>query len=155
MDWTLSDQIVQSDHTTQVSFLSHVTLPNFPLEYITSPGVGLTSSNHYQLLTPIHGKANIFERKKETTTDNKDELKIKVEETQRGFGSEEVIEKQNTILAERDLKRKQLGDTVFNSMSTPKIKTAKVSFIPKSEKKSSNPNLQKGEGKKKVHIFKK
>ena len=63
-----------------------------------------------------------------------------------------MIEKiQNQISKERETKRKLLGDSVFNLMSSPKIKTAKLALVPKEEKKS-----QKGQGSSsKIHVFKK
>ena len=124
------------------------------------PGVGLAATNNYQFFIPVHGKTTHFDQTKVTPKIH-DTLTIKEESKaniQTGFGneSEEVNEKSHDILKERDLKRKILGQSVFDLMGSPKIKTAKLDLLPKTETKSSNKKLQKGAGNtSKVHIFKK
>jgi hypothetical protein len=128
-----------------------------PDDFILS-GVGLAATNNYQFFVPVHGKTTHFDQTKVTPKVN-DTLKIKPEGnaiTQTGFGTEEENEKKDEILTERDLKRKLLGQSVFDLMSAPKIKTVKLDLLPKTDTKSSNKKPQKGEGNtSKVHIFKK
>jgi|688.fasta_scaffold355247_3 hypothetical protein len=149
MDWTIANQIQYSEHNNEIPFVTQIRLPNFPVDDFIIPGVGLAASNHYRFFVPLHGKITKFDVKKVIPKENV--IQVKPEQT--GFGSPapEVIEEiQNQIEKEREAKRKLLGDSVFDLMSSPKIKTAKLALVPKEEKKS-----QKGQGSNaKIHVFK-
>ena len=151
MDWTLASQINYSEHNNEIPFALQVRLPQFPTDDFLVPGVGLAAANSYRVFVPVQGQTTHFDQKKVTPKDGL--LEIKTEQT--GFGSDEVLAKKDDISTDRDLKRKLLGDPLFNLMSSPKIKTAKLDLVPKSEKQTSNKKFQKGEGSSKVHIFKK
>lgn len=152
MDWTLANQIYYAEHNNEVPFVNQIRLPTFPTDDFLVPGVGLAganNANNHQVFVPIHGKTTNFDLKKVTVKEIP--TKIKLEQT--GFGDSEAIQKvKDEVEKERDLKRKLLGDPVFNLMNSPKIKTAKLALVAKIEPKIKS---QKGEGSSKVHIFKK
>ena len=157
MDWTLAHQIDSNEHNFDIPFANHISLPQFPINNFSSPGVGLAAaSNNYRFYLPVQGKTSHFDKQKVTPQVN-DSLKVKKEQS--GFGSEEITKKSEDILNERSLKRKILGDSVFDLMSSPKIKTVKLNLALKSKTKLNNktlPQEQTGAGKlSKVHIFKK
>ena len=151
MDWTLASQINYSEHNNEIPFALQVRLPQFPTDDFQVPGVGLAAANSHRIFVPVRGPTTHFDQKKVTPKDGP--LEIKTQQT--GFGSDDAIAKKDDISADRDLKRKLLGDPLFNLMSSPKIKTAKLELVAKTEKKTSNKKFQKGEGSSQVHIFKK
>lgn len=171
MDWTQAHLINYSDHSNEVPFVSgHVHLSQFPSNDFALPGVGLAAANPYKFFVPIHGKTTNFDQTKVIPkTSNTIEIKTEgnLSQSQSGFGSNEVAEKQNEINVERQRKRKELGEEVFNFMQGPgvnvnKIKTAKLEWVPpqKTEKPltTKKEKVQKGQGtsgSSKVHKFKK
>ena len=150
MDWTLASQINYTEHSNEVPFATQFRLSQFPTDDFLNPGVGLAATNSHRLYVPVNGPTTHFDQKKVIPKEGVSEIKT----DQTGFGSEEAIAKKNEISAEQDLKRKLLGEPVFNLMSSPKIKTAKLNLLPKEETKKLK-KVQKGEGSSKVHIFKK
>lgn len=155
MDWTLAHTINNTGINNQIPFTSHISLSEYPTDDFMVPGVGLAATNNYRFYTPIHGKITSYDTQKVIP---KDDEKVNVKKEQTGLGSEQAIEKNNDVLMERDLKRKQLGEPLFQLMSAPKIKTVKLNLIPKPKtetKANTLPKGQKGAGKasSKVHKF--
>ena len=148
MDWTLANQVTYSEHNNEVPFVTQIRLPQFPTDDFLVPGVGLAAANNHRFFVPIHGKTTHFDLKKVTPKETPTKIKLE----QSGFGESEAIEKykeeiekhKEEIEKERDLKRKLLGDPVFNLMNSPKIKTAKIALLPKKESKNLQKKNQKG-----------
>lgn len=167
MDWTQAHLINYSDHSNEIPFVAgHVHLTRFPTNDFALPGLGLAAANPYKFFVPIHGKTTNFDQTKVIPkSSNTIEIKTEGNLDQSGFGTKEVAEKQNEINAERQRKRKELGDEVFDFMQGPgvnvnKIKTAKLEWAPPKTEKSTikKEKVQKGQGtsgSSKVHKFKK
>jgi hypothetical protein len=152
MDWTLANQINYSEHNNELPYVTQIRLPQFPTDDFLVPGVGLAAANNHRFFVPVHGKTTHFDLKKVSPK----ETLPKIMSEQSGFGepTPEVLEKLQ-ISKEIETKRKLLGDPVFNLMSSPKIKIARLELVSPKKLKASPQKIQKGEGSSKVHIFKK
>jgi len=113
--------------------------------------VGLAAAGNPGFFMPTHGNASFFDQTKVTP---KIAAKSEEKELQQIGGGSEDPKTIPEIEEERHLKRKLLGENVFDLMSSPKIKTVKLNIVPpKSEKTITK---QKGSGSSqstKVHRF--
>jgi hypothetical protein len=142
MDWSLAKQI-RYPGQGDIAFASHINLPQFPTDNFRVAGFGLTAVNPYQLYLPIHGKVSNFESQKVLPPTT---LKQEVKEVQQGSGPIKEEEDKDDVEVQRTLKRKALGDNVFELMSKPQIKTVKFN-VKKTEGSAKKVKVtQKGKG---------